>query len=448
MSRRFQLSRRAVLGGAGATLALPFLEAMTPTGRQARAAMEPPIRFLAWYVPNGIHMPSWTPTVVGPDYDLPLILQPLVDNQNDTDLKGDVCVLTGLANYPAKPDGPGDHAGGTSGFLTCTHVKKSETDILNDISMDQVLAAGIGGKTKVASLQLGIEGGGNVGNCDSGYSCAYTRNISWAGPMSPMPKLVDPQVVFDLLFAGFDPQATAEQLQRRREQRLSILDFVLDDINTLRPKLGKTDQHKLDQYVTGVNELEQRIKDEAIAPVCELPPGWSGAYDDFPAQLDLMIDVMVLAMQCDMTRVITFMYQNAGSYRDYAFIGASGAHHEISHHMSDPANFAKLEIIDQWEVVQFAKLLQRMKTTPDGDSNLLDNSLVYFSSEISDGNAHNHDNLPVLLAGKAGGKFQSGRHLKFEGNPPLANLFTSILNMYGVPTATFGDDGTGPLAGL
>ena len=448
MTRRFQLSRRAVLGGAGATLALPFLEAMIPAGRQAKAAMEPALRFLAWYVPNGIHMQSWTPTVVGADYDLPLILEPLVDKQNDTDLKGDVCVLTGLANYPAKPDGPGDHAGGTSAFLTCTHVKKSETDILNDISMDQVLANAIGKQTKMASLQLGIEGGGNVGNCDSGYSCAYTRNISWSGPMSPVPKLIDPQVVFDLLFAGFDPEATAEQLERRRQQRLGILDFVLDDVHALRPKLGKTDQHKLDQYLSGVNDLEKRIKDEAIAPVCELPPGWSGAYDNFPAQLDLMIDVMVLAMQCDMTRVITFMFQNAGAYRDYSFIGAPGAHHEISHHMNDPANFAKLEIIDRWEILQFAKLLQRMKTTPDGETNLLDNSLVFFSSEISDGNAHNHDNLPVLLAGKAGGQFQSGRHIKWDTKPPIANLFTSILHMFGVPNESFGDDGTGPLAGL
>jgi hypothetical protein len=448
MTRRFQLSRRALLGGAGAALALPWLEAMLPAGRQARAAMDGPLRFLAWYVPNGMHMQSWTPTVVGPDYDLPLILEPLVDLQNDTDLKGDVNVLTGLANYPAKPEGPGDHAGGTSAFLTCTHVKKSETDILNNISVDQVLANGLGGKTKLASLQLGLEGGGNVGNCDSGYSCAYTRNISWAGPTSPVPKLTDPQVVFDLLFAGFDPEATAEQLARRRAQRLSILDFVLEDVNSLRVKLGKTDQAKLDQYLTGVNELEQRVKAEDVAPVCELPPGWSGAYENFPAQIDLMIDVMVLAMQCDMTRVITFMFQNAGAYRDYSFIGAQGAHHELSHHMNSPANFAKLEIIDRWEIVQFVKLLQRMKTTQEGDRTMLDNSLVFFSSEISDGNAHNHDNLPVLLAGTAGGSIEAGRHLKFEGKPPIANLFTSILNTFGVPNDKFGDDGTGPLVGL
>ncbi|MCA9686967.1 MAG: DUF1552 domain-containing protein, partial [Myxococcales bacterium] len=395
----------------------------------------------AWYVPNGIHMQSWTPQNVGPGYDIPLILEPL------TDLQSDVMVLSGLTNLPGKPEGPGDHAGGTSAFLTCTHVKKSEDDIVNNISMDQVLANAIGDQTKHASLQLGIEGGGNVGNCDSGYSCAYTRNISWAGPKSPMPKLTDPQVVFDLLFAGFDPEASAEELEARRKQRLSVLDYALDDINSLRVKLGTSDQAKLDQYLTGVNELEQRIKDEAIAPVCELPPGWNGDYDNFPAQLDLMIDVMILAMQCDMTRVITFMYQNAGSYRDYAFIGAPGAHHEISHHMGLAENFAKLEIIDQWEVLQFAKLIQRMKDTPDGDGkSLLDNSLVYFSAEISDGNAHNHNNMPVLLCGSGGGSIKSGRHLKFDNEPPVANLFTTILNTLGVPNDKFGDDGTGPLS--
>ncbi|MCB9566541.1 MAG: DUF1552 domain-containing protein [Myxococcales bacterium] len=441
MPRPFRLSRRAMLGGAGALIALPWLEAMAPVGRRAKAAMDPALRFLAWYVPNGIHMQSWTPQNVGPGYDIPLILEPL------TDLQSDVMVLSGLTNLPGKPEGPGDHAGGTSAFLTCTHVKKSEDDIVNNISMDQVLANAIGDQTKHASLQLGIEGGGNVGNCDSGYSCAYTRNISWAGPKSPMPKLTDPQVVFDLLFAGFDPEASAEELEARRKQRLSVLDYALDDINSLRVKLGTSDQAKLDQYLTGVNELEQRIKDEAIAPVCELPPGWNGDYDNFPAQLDLMIDVMILAMQCDMTRVITFMYQNAGSYRDYAFIGAPGAHHEISHHMGLAENFAKLEIIDQWEVLQFAKLIQRMKDTPDGDGkSLLDNSLVYFSAEISDGNAHNHNNMPVLLCGSGGGSIKSGRHLKFDNEPPVANLFTTILNTLGVPNDKFGDDGTGPLS--
>lgn len=442
MTRRKQLSRRTLLGGAGALIALPWLEAMLPVGRRAAAApMDPALRLLCWYLPNGMHMPSWTPQTVGPNYDVPLILEPLAP------LKEDVMVISGLANYPAKPEGPGDHAGGTSAFLTCTHVKKSETDILNNISMDQVLANAVGAETKHASLQLGLEGGGNIGNCDSGYSCAYTRNISWAGPKQPMPKLTAPQVVFDLLFSGFDPEATAEELELRRKQRLSVLDYALDDINALKVKLGKSDNAKLDQYLTGVNDLEKRINDESIAPVCELPVGWSGDYQDFPTQIDLMIDVMLLAMQCDMTRVITFMFQNAGAYRDYAFIGAPGSHHETSHHMSDPANYAKLEIIDQWEILQFAKLIQRMKDTPDFmDASLLDNSLVFLSSEISDGNAHNHDNLPVLLCGSAGGAVQSGRHLKFDGNPPIANLFATMLTILGAPTDQFGEDGTGKLS--
>jgi len=441
MPRPFRISRRAMLGGAGTLLALPWLEAMSPVGRKVRAADETALRFLAWYVPNGMHMPSWTPQNSGPNYDLPLILEPLAP------LQADVSVLTGLANFPAEPEVSGDHASGTSAFLTATHVNKSESDIYNNISVDQVLANALGHMTQHASLQLGLEGGGNIGNCDSGYSCAYARNISWANPTTPMPKLTEPQVVFDLLFAGFDPTATTAELEARREQRLSVLDYALDDIKSLRLKLGKSDQIKLDQHLTGVHDLEKRINDEAIVPICELPPNWSGLYGDFPTQVDLMIDIMLLAMQCDLTRIITFMFQNAQTNRDYTFIGAPGSHHVISHHMSIQQNHDKLGIIGQWEILQFAKLLQRMKDTPDTEeSNLLDNSLIFFSSEISDGNSHNHDNMPVLLAGSAGGAVTPGRHLVFPNDPPVANLFTTILNTFGVANNTFGDDGTGPLS--
>lgn len=444
------LSRRTMLGGAGALIALPWLEALAPKigGKATAAPMPSPLRALFYYLPCGIHMPSWTPATEGPDYSMTKILAPLVDPNAMVDLKGDVLVISGLANLPAKPEGPGDHAGGTSAFLTCTHVLKSEVDFLNDISIDQLIANMVGEATPHRSLQFGTASGGTMGNCDSGYSCAYTSNISWADPKTPLPKLSDPQVIFDLLFSGFDPDATAEQKARRRANRLSVIDYANDQVLDLQKKLGKTDRDKLEQYLTGLRDLEKRVTDENTEAICELPAMFSGAWQDHATHVDLMTELMVLSLQCDQTRIISFMLENAGSGRDYAFIGAPGAHHEISHHQSLPENFAKLEIIDTWEVAQYAKLLQKLKDTPDGDGNLLDNTVVYLSAEISDGNAHNHDDLPVLVAGKLGGAITPGRHLKVPDKTPLANLFISIAEAFDVPTPSFGDDSTGPLAGL
>lgn len=450
---RARVSRRQMLlGGAGALIALPWLESLAPRmGRRASAApMDPPQRILFYYLPNGMHMQSFTPATEGTNYEITKILQPLVDPAAMVDLKNDVMVLTGLANLPAKPEGPGDHAGGTSAFLTATHVLKSETEFVNDISIDQLIANAIGGETPHRSMQFGTATGATMGNCDSGYSCAYTSNISWADEKTPLPKLADPQVIFDLLFSGFDPEATAEELERRRANRLSVIDYANEQVEDLKTKLGKIDRDKVDQYLTGLRDLEKRVTDENTEAVCELPPNFSGAYQDFQGHIDLMTELMVLAFQCDMTRVISFMLENAGSYRDYAFIGAPGAHHEISHHQNLPENFAKLEIIDQFEMVQFAKLLQRLKTTPDfgGETMLLDNTIVYLSAEISDGNAHNHDNLPVILAGRGGGTITPGRHVVYADAPPLANLFISLANTFGVDINSFGDDGVAPLPNL
>ncbi len=450
MKRRMPLSRRTLLGGAGALLALPWLEAMMPrTARRATAAPDtPPLRALFYYLPNGIHMQSWTPVGEGANFEITKILEPLVDPQAQVNLKDDVLLLTGLANNPGKPEGPGDHAGGTSAFLTCTKVLKSEIEFINDISIDQVIANHVGQETPYRSLQLGTAGGSTMGNCDSGYSCAYTSNISWADAKTPLPKLSSPQTIFDLLFAGFDPESTAEQQAHRRARRLSVIDYANDQVVALQKQLGKTDRDKLEQYLTGLRDLELRLIAEDTAPVCEIPGMFAGAYQNFQGHIDLMTELMVLALNCDQTRVITFMLENAGSYRDYSFIGAAGSHHEISHHQSLPANFAKLETIAHWEMIQFAKLLQRLKASPEGEGTLLDHTLVYLSSEISDGNAHNHNNLPVLLAGHAGGAITPGRHVKYAGEPPMANLFISIAEMFGIDMNTFGDDGTGPLPGL
>jgi hypothetical protein len=292
-----------------------------------------------------------------------------------------------------------------------------------------------------------------VGTCDSGYSCAYTRNISWAGPSTPLPKIIDPQLMFDRMFGGSDGAFTAEQIARRHYYRTSILDYVKDETEALKPRLGYRDRLKLDEYLTGLRALETQIESIAAEPsVCAAPDPdsvVSRREGDLPAAARSMIDLMVVAMQCDMTRFITFMLGNAASNRSFDFLGVSGAHHSLSHHQSRPENFAKLEIIDRWEVEQFAYLLNRMDAIEEGGRTMLENSLVLFSSEIEDGDYHHrHSNLPILLAGSGGGFVSPGRHIVYQDEPPISELFNNMLAAVGVEAETFGDDGTRPLTGL
>ncbi|MCB9588837.1 MAG: DUF1552 domain-containing protein [Polyangiaceae bacterium] len=432
-----RLSRRHFLGGAAATVALPFLPSLF--GRSAHAG-EPGTakRFMAFYVPCGIHMQRWTPSTTGADYQLTPILEPL------SAVKQKLLVLSGLGNAPLKPEGAGDHAAGTAGFLTCRHIAKTSGEsIRNGISIDQVFANALAEQTRIPSLQLGIDGGGGIGDCDSGYSCAYARNISWASETQPLPKTTNPKVVFDSLFDGFDPNATAEAIARRRKFRSSVLDYVNQDANSLKNKLGKTDQRKLDEYLTGVRSLEQRVQD-ATELACD-PIERPGDNYTFPEHVKLMLDLTVMAFQCDVTRVVSFMLGNAGSGRSYEFIGVSGAHHQISHHQDLQENFDKLTAIDIWEVTQLAYLLERLDAIDEGGRSILDNSAIFFSSEIEDGNSHSHFNMPIVLAGGLGGDLPTGRHIKYGNKEPVANLFLRLAQGMGVPQGSFGDDGTAPL---
>lgn len=437
-------TRRAFLGGAGVALGLPLLESMAPRAiRQARAkGGTEPLRLVTFYVPNGIDMDDFTPQATGPNFPATPILQPLFDLM----LEQNVLVLSGLDNEPARPDGAGDHAAGTAGFLTCRHVNKSETDLKNGISMDQVYAKALGDSTPVASLQLGIEGGASIGNCDSGYSCAYSRNISWADELTPLPKLTSPQVAFDLMFGGYDPAATAEEIARRRKYRLSVLDYVKADATTLQSKLGKTDRLKLEQYLDGVRDLELRIQNEDSQAVCETG-SYSYSFQDFPGHVKVMLDLIVLALSCDTTRVVSFMLGNGGSGRSYDFLGIPGAHHDISHHGSDQALMDQLRTIDTWEMAQFAYLLDRMRSITEGESNMLENSLVYFGSEIEDGNSHSHYNMPIVIGGSACGKLINGQHLHIDDGK-VSELYVSMLQALNVNISSFGDDGNGPLPGI
>jgi hypothetical protein len=440
-----KLRRRAFLGGAGVALGLPFLESLAPRSliRRAHAAgADVPLRLVTFYVPNGIDMDDFVPAATGPNFPASPILQPIFDLM----LEQNVLVLSGLDNEPAKPDGAGDHAAGTAAFLTCRTVNKSETDIQNGISMDQVYANALGDATSVPSLQLGIDGGASGGNCDSGYSCAYSRNISWADAMTPLPKLTSPQVAFDIMFGGYDPAATAEEIQRRRTYRLSVLDYVEADALALQSKLGKTDQTKLEQYLDGVRDLELRIMNETDGPVCETG-SYSYTFQDFPGHVKVMLDLIVLALSCDTTRVVSFMLGNGGSGRSFDFLGIPGAHHDISHHGSDPTLMDQLRTIDTWEVAQYAYLLDRMRAVTEGDSNMLENSIVYFGSEIEDGNSHSHYNMPIVLGGSACGKLINGQHLNVD-NGRVSELYVTMLQALNVNASSFGDDGNGPLLGI
>lgn len=431
------ISRRAVLRGGGIALALPFLESLLPTSARAAA---PQKRLIFFFVPNGIHMPGWTPKEVGAAYNLTPILQPLAP------YKSELLVVSGLNNLPARPSGAGDHAGGTSAFLTCTRANKSDTDLRLGISVDQVAAQKLGEGARFPSLQLGLEGGLGSGSCDSGYSCAYTRSISWAGPKTPLPKMVDPQLVFDVLFRGEGAGQTPEQLERRRKNRLSVLDYVRGEAARLRPRLGATDRQKLEEYTTSVREVELRV--QGMTPVCGGATRPKSA-DELPLRdyIKVMLDLLVLSLSCDLTRVVSLMFANGQSNRSYPFLGVTGAHHELSHHQNNPDTQALLQLIDLFEIEQLAYLVGKLKATTDGAGSLLDHTLIYFSSEIADGNSHAHTDLPTLLLGRLGGAVRPGRHLRYEGLP-MANLFVSILNAVGMPTTRFGDDSTGPLTGL
>lgn len=443
---RFRLSRRALLRGAGASLALPWLEVMTPLRAAAQGAA--PKRFLAFYVPCGIRMNRWTPADVGATWALTPILAPLGQRGQDPSVQGDVNVITGLANRPARPDGPGDHASGTGAFITAAHPFKTEsTNIRNGISLDQVFANAWRGQTRFASLETGTDGGGSSGNCDSGYSCAYARNIAWASETQPLAKETNPLVLFDRLFGGLDPNQSQQMVERRKRLKQSVLDAVKADADGLKPKLGRTDQRKLDEYLTGVRELERRVQSEQVAAVCT-PGNRPAPVGDLRDRTRVMLDLLVWAFRCDLTRSATFMLQNAGSGYVFNFLGLTDGHHSYSHHGGSAANNDAIERINVWELEQFAYLVRALKAAPDvNGSTVLQNSLVFLSSEIEDGDSHSHNNMPILVAGNAGGRVQTGRHLRFSNAPSVANLFLSFTDALGAPQTSFGDS-TGLLPGF
>ncbi|WP_375773406.1 DUF1552 domain-containing protein [Archangium gephyra] len=435
-----KLSRRTLLRGLGALMALPVLEQMQPSMARAAGPGAAPRRLAVFYVPCGIFMPNWTPKGTGRAWTLSPTLQPLAP------VKDDVLVLSGLSHEPGRSEHSGNHASGTGAFLSCAKVHYTDdvAEVRAGVSMDQIAASALRSQTRLPSLELGNDGGDGTGACDDNYSCAYARNISWAGPTSPQAKETNPRAVFDRLFAGFDPDATRAQVERRKAYEQSILDFVSEDARALKQRLGARDKRKLDEYFTSVRELELRVATlDQQSMVCAKGPRPEQT-EDVREKTKVMCDLMVLAFQCDLTRVATFMLGNGRSDRVYDFLGLTSGHHRYSHHQNDAENHAALAKIDRWEMEQFSYLLQRMKSVQEGEATLLDNSLVYFGSELADGNSHGHRDMPVVLAGRGGGAVTPGRHVRYTGEP-IANLFISMLDSVGVGVSRFGDDGTGPL---
>ena len=446
------IPRRTFLRGLGAAIALPMLDAMLPTRALAGAigGKKTPVRMAFMFVPNGAHMPDWTPASDGADFDLPYILQPLQAH------KSELLVLSGLTQDKgwANGDGGGDHARSAGSWLTCSQPLKSEgSQIRAGISADQLAAAQIGKQTRFASLELGLEPGRQGGKCDSGYSCAYSNSISWRGEATPMTHEVNPRLVFERLFANELPKEAGEGVRRREIYKKSILDFVLEDARSLSAKVGGRDREKLDEYLTAIREIELRVA-QAEKSVAAANPSVAAGYEvpdtvpeSFEEHARLLCDMMVLAFQSDTTRICTFMLANEGSNRSYRNIGVNDGHHSLSHHQGDRAKQMKIREINRFHMQQFAYVVSRLRAIPEGDGTLLDNSMLVYGGGLADGDRHEHTNLPLVMAGRGGGSILPGRHLRYAPETPMANLLISMVNRMGVPATSFGDS-TGALRGL
>jgi hypothetical protein len=445
MSGKKRISRRTLLKGLGTAIALPMLEAMSPV-EALGGSPSGPKRLAFFYVPNGVHMEAWTPNSPGTDFTIPSILEPLAP------LRKDFLVLSGLTLDKARAygDGGGDHARAMSTFLTGRHPRKTHgADLRAGVTADQVAAEKVGRLTRFPSLELGCDRGLQSGSCDSGYSCAYSANISWQSDSTPMAKEIDPRLLFERLFSNEFKDEPRESRLRRHLYEKSILDFVIEDAGHLRAQLGAHDRRKIDEYLTSIRELERRIaradRDTVASPALAKPP--AGIPKSYEEHIRLLMDLLVVAFQGDLTRIATFVLGNEGSNRSYRFIGVPEGHHELSHHAGKKEKQEKIRLINRFHVSQFAYFLAKLKSIKEGNGTLLDQAMIVYGSGIGDGNRHNHDELPILVAGGAGGTIHPGRHIRFPKETPLTNLYLSLLDRMGAPTASFGDS-TGRLPGL
>jgi len=432
---RKHLPRRTFLKGLGTAVALPLLDSMAPA---MSSSWKPPVRLSIVYVPNGIVMEEWTPAATGGEFAFTRILKPLEA------LRDDISVLSGLDDHNglALGDGPGDHARAGASILTGVHCRKTAgADIRGGVSVDQVAARKVGSLTRFPSIELGCEDSRTVGNCDSGYSCAYTNSISWRTETTPMPPEINPRMAFERLFGSEDLSLAPEVRARRRQYRKSILDLVREDTAGLVKTLGPSDRRKIDEYLFAVREIEKRIEmaekeNRQIEPGIEKPAGIPMTFSEYAR---LMFDLQAIAFQSDLTRISTLMVGREGSMRVYPEIGIPDPHHPLTHHRNDAGWIEKVTQINCFHIELFAAHLRNLKSIREGDGNLLDNSMILYGSGLGDGNRHTHHDLPILLAGRGGGTIKPGRHIRFEKGTPITNLYLTLMDSMGVHEEKLGD---------
>jgi hypothetical protein len=447
--RHFAFNRRHFLRGLGACIALPAFESMgalkalAATSKLATTAGGAPLRTAFVYFPNGAIPAAWWPKGEGNDYEFSRTLKPLEP------LRQHLQVLSGLDQKSAYggQDGGGDHARGNGVFLTGVRLKKSATDIRAGISIDQAIAREVGHLTRFPSLELSSDAIRTSGACDSGYACAYQFNLSWSSATTPVAAESNPRMVFERLFGQGAPGERADNLRRRQQEQRSVLDFVLEDARGMNRRLNGRDRDKLDQYLTGIREIETSIqKAERFGAVKD--PGVEtpdGIPQDRALYAQIMLDMLALAFQTDSTRVATVMLGHDGDNRSLPEIGISEGHHDLSHHFQNEEKIQKLTEIDLWYATQFAKFLQKLGSTKDVDGrSILHNSMILYGSGNADGNRHTHSNLPLILAGSGGGALTPGRYVQ-HGSKPMCNLFLSLAEKMGAPKLGNFGDSTGKL---
>ncbi len=451
MSKKWHISRRRMLKGLGACIALPFLEAMVPPGLSAYSLSKRPVRFACLFMPNGVHPDLWTPAQFGTDFELSPILQPLGA------FKKDVLILNELTNLGANFPGSDGHYAKTANFLTCLPIYKTTGDNLDSggISLDQIIAQHRGQETLHASLEYGLERINSGIDANVGFTRLYGSNISWKSPSQPCSKEIDPRLAFDRLFRDYVPGAAQRQESPWKQ---SVLDVVLEDAKVLQRQLGRSDQDKLEEYLESIRSIEKRIDNEEkkkafeqhITPEIQKELTHLNMRIDEFSELHIgiditektrqMLDIMALAFWSDATRVCTFMFGNSVSNRNFSFLeGVQGSHHQISHHSNDLGQLEQYKIINQWHVSQYAYFLEKLKAIPEGEGNLLDQSMIMFGSGLRDGNRHSPHNLPILLGGKGGGALKTGQNLQFAQDTPLSNFYLSLIRILDIPMECFAD---------
>lgn len=424
------LSRRTMLRGSGAALALPLLEAMTP-GLDSPSPGK--LRSVFLFSPNGFKMDDWRPAEAGPAFAMPHLLEPLAGLRQHFSVYSNLAIDAGRSHG----DGTGDHARAAATYLTCVHPKKTGgADIRAGVSVDQVIARHTGKQTLFPSIELGMERGRSAGSCDSGYACAYSNNISWRDERNPMPKETHPKAAFARMFANPDRKGRSERAQLR-----SVLDAVQADVKDLRGRLGRADRAKLEGYQDAVRSIEKRLQrlEQGLTKAPVGPEFWQREGGHYLTRLQTMYDLIVLALQTDQTRVLTFMLGNAGSGRSYRFLGIPEGHHGLSHHRGKKNYLAKIKKINRFHTEQFARFLQRLADTEDGDQSLLYRSQILFGSGLGDGNRHDHMRLPILLCGHGNGAHRPGSHEVLPRHTPAAGLYLRMIQAHGIERSAFAD---------